>query len=195
MQRVREAMEEIGRQILEASQVLDRKQVSSFVRALLRARRVFVVGAGRSGLVAKTFAMRLMHLGLNTHVVGETVTPALRKGDMLVAVSGSGETTLTVTAAKVAKRIGAKIAAITSYHKSKLARLADLVVVIPGRRRTESTSDYVRRELSGEYASLAPLGTIFEITTMVFLDGVVASLMHELGEKEEDLRARHAILE
>lgn len=195
MRRVQEAMEEIGKQILDASQVLDRKQVGSFIKALLRARRVFVVGAGRSGLVAKTFAMRLMHLGLDTHVVGETVTPALRRGDMLVAVSGSGETTLTVTAAKVAKKIGAKIAAITSYPRSKLARLADLVVVIPGRRRTESTSDYVRRELSGEYASFAPLGTVFEITTMVFLDGVVVDLMHELGEREEDLRARHATLE
>ena len=85
-------MKEIGQHVLDASGALNSKQVNSFIEALLSAKRVFVIGAGRSGLVAKAFAMRLMHLGLDIHVVGETITPALREGDILVVVSGSGET-------------------------------------------------------------------------------------------------------
>jgi 6-phospho 3-hexuloisomerase len=188
-------MREVAEGVLDVLGELDDKQVDSFIRALLNAKRVFVIGAGRSGLVAKAFAMRLMHLGMDTHVVGETITPALREGDVLVAVSGSGETNLIVSAAEIAKKIGAKIAAVTSYPKSSLAKLADHVVILPGRKRTESTTDFVHRELTGEYASLAPLGTMFEITALVFFDGIVASLMTSLGKREEDLRARHATLE
>jgi len=195
MRDVQHSMREVAEHVLDASGVLNGKQVDSFIRALLDAKRVFVIGAGRSGLVAKAFAMRLMHLGLDIHVVGETITPALREGDILVVVSGSGETSLTVSAAEVAKKIGAKIAAVTSYPRSGLARVADHVVVLPGRAKTESTTDFVHRELTGEYASLAPLGTMFEITALVFFDGVVASLMTSLGKREEDLRARHATLE
>lgn len=195
MRDVRRAMREVAEGVLDVLGELDDKQVDSFIRALLNAKRVFVIGAGRSGLVAKAFAMRLMHLGMDTHVVGETITPALREGDVLVAVSGSGETNLIVSAAEIAKKIGAKIAAVTSYPKSSLAKLADHVVILPGRKRTESTTDFVHRELTGEYASLAPLGTMFEITALVFFDGIVASLMTSLGKREEDLRARHATLE
>ena len=195
MRDVKQAMREIGQHVLNASGILNSKQVDSFIGALLSAKRVFVIGAGRSGLVAKAFAMRLMHLGLDIHVVGETITPALREGDILVVVSGSGETGLPVSAAKVAKKIGAKILAVTTYPKSSLASIADIVVILPGRAKTESTTDFVHRELTGEYASLAPLGTMFEITAIVFLDGVVASLMAALGKKEEDLKARHATVE
>ncbi|MDI6819801.1 MAG: 6-phospho-3-hexuloisomerase [Candidatus Hodarchaeaceae archaeon] len=195
MREIQRAMREIAEQMTDVSKALDGKQVKDFVQALLRAKRVFVIGAGRSGLVAKAFAMRMMHLGLDTYVVGETITPALRSGDMLVAVSGSGETSLTVGAAEIAKKIGARIAAVTSYPNSSLAKIADYLVILPGRMKTESTTDFVHRELKGEYASLAPLGTIFEITALVFFDGVIASLMTALGKKEEDLRARHATIE
>jgi 6-phospho 3-hexuloisomerase len=188
-------MREMADQILKVSNVLDDRQVDDFIQALLKAKRVFVIGAGRSGLVAKAFAMRLMHLGMDTYVIGETITPALREGDLFIAVSGSGETNLTVRAAEIAKKIGAKIAAITSYPNSSLGKIADYMVILPGRVKTESTTDFVHRELAGEYASLAPLGTMFEITALVFLDGVIASLMTRLGKREEDLRARHATIE
>jgi len=194
MREIRRAMEEIIQHLLLTSKKLNRSQVESFIKVLLSARRVFVVGAGRSGLVVKAFAMRLMHLDLDVYVVGETITPAIRVGDVLVAVSGSGETDLVVQAAKIAKKVGTKIVAITSYANSSLAKLADLVVIIPGRKKVAKTSTYMRRELAGEYASLAPLGTLFEITSLVFLDSIIASLMIKLGRKEDELRARHATI-
>ncbi|KUO40378.1 MAG: 6-phospho 3-hexuloisomerase [Hadesarchaea archaeon DG-33-1] len=195
MREIQHAMREIAEQVLDVSGALDKKQVGSFIQSLLDAKRIFVIGAGRSGLVARAFAMRMMHLGIDTHVVGETTTPSLRGDDLFVAVSGSGETSLTASAAKVAKKIGAKIVAVTSYPKSSLAKISDHVVILPGRTKTESTPDFLRRELLGEHPSFAPLGTTFEVAALVFFDGVIASLMAILGKNEEDLRARHATIE
>jgi 3-hexulose-6-phosphate synthase/6-phospho-3-hexuloisomerase len=174
---------------------LKKREVDRFIEILIGARRVFVAGAGRSGLVAKAFATRLMHLDFEVYIVGETITPALRPGDILIALSGSGETDLIVESARIAKKIGAKIIAITSYSNSSLGRLADLVVTVPGRTKVARTTRFMRRELAGEHASLAPLGTLFEIGAMVFLDAVIATLMKRLGKKEEDLKAKHATIE
>jgi len=195
MRETRRAMDEILDHLRGASKKLSGAQVNSFIKTLLGARRVFVVGAGRSGLVVRAFAMRLMHLDFDVYVVGETITPSLRVGDLLVAVSGSGETDLIVQAAKIAKKVGAKIIAITSYTKSNLAKLADLIVIIPGRKKVARTPTFMGRELAGEYASLTPLGTLFEVAALVFLDGAIASLMVKLGRKEEELKARHATIE
>jgi 3-hexulose-6-phosphate synthase/6-phospho-3-hexuloisomerase len=195
MRETRRALYEIVAHLRGTSKKLRKKQVDGFIKTLLSAERVFVIGAGRSGLVVKAFAMRLMHLGIDVYVVGETITPSLRGDDLLIALSGSGETDLIVEAAKIAKKVGTKIVAITSYSKSSLAKLADHIVILPGRIKVARTSRFMKRELAGEYASLAPLGTLFEVTALAFLDGVIASLMVKLGRKEEELRARHATIE
>ncbi len=195
MRETRRALHEILAHLQGSSKKLRSKQVNGFINALLGAKRVFVVGAGRSGLIARAFAMRLMHLGIDVHVIGETITPAPRDEDLLVALSGSGETSFAVSAAKIAKRVGTKIVVITSYPRSTLAKLADHIVTLPGRTKIASIKSYLDRQIVGEYESLAPLGTLFEITALVFLDSVVAGLMAKLGRKEEELRARHATIE
>lgn len=188
-------MAEIFSHLQKTQEELERDQVEAFLQSLIQAKRVFVLGAGRSGLVGKAFAMRLMHLGINVYVVGETITPAIRSEDAVVAISGSGETDLVVGAASIAKKAGAKIAVVTSFPDSRLGRMGDVVIVLPGRAKTETISEYVERELAGEHASLAPLGTLFEISCMVFLDGVISALMSKLNKKEEDLKERHANVE
>jgi len=195
MEEISKAMAEIIVHLQKTQEELNRDQVEAFVQSLMNAKRVFVLGAGRSGLVARAFAMRLMHLGMDVYVVGETITPAIRDGDVVVAVSGSGETDLVVGAASIAKKVGAKIVVVTSFPDSRLGKMADVVVVLPGRTRTETISEYVERELAGEHASLAPLGTLFEISASVFLDGVIAALMNKLNKKEKDLKERHANVE
>lgn len=170
-------------------------EIERFCAEILKAKRIFVVGAGRSGLVIKAFAMRLMHLDLDVYVIGETITPALRPGDLVVALSGSGETDLIVESARIANKVGAKIVALTSYPASRLGELSDIVVEIPGRTKIARRKIYTSRELSGEYAPLTPLGTLFEVGSMVFLDGIVATLMKRLGRNEEEMKAKHAIIE
>ncbi len=171
------------------------KLVSMLIEAYRRGSKVFVVGVGRSGLVGKAFAMRLVHLGFRAYVLGETITPSVEPGDIVVAISGSGTTTVTVTAADAAKKVGAYVVAITSYKDSPLARIADLVVFIPGRTKTTRINDYFARQILGIHEPLSPLGTLFEITTLIFLDALIAELMKRLGKTEEDLRKVHANVE
>lgn len=145
-----------------------------------KSRSIFVVGIGRSGLVARAFAMRLMHLGYSTFVFGETITPRIGKGDLLLAISGSGETGYVVAIAKKAKELGAKVVAITSSQNSTLARLSDLTVLI-------------KSKFGKEIANIAPLGTVFELTSMLFFDSLIAEIMERKKLREEDLAKRHSI--
>lgn len=177
------------------SEELNEREVNELVKTILNSDRVFVAGAGRSGLIAKAFAMRLMHLNFKVHVIGETITPRLREGDLFLGVSGSGETTRVVSAARAATEIGAKLVVITSYPDSTLGELSEFVVEIPGRVETAEKKSYTGRQITGEYESLTPLGTLFEVTALTFLDGVIASLMKELGKEEEDLSKQHASVE
>ncbi|MEM2026113.1 MAG: 6-phospho-3-hexuloisomerase [Desulfurococcaceae archaeon] len=171
------------------------EMLSSLLEAQSERKRIFVVGAGRSGLVVKAFAMRLMHMGFDVYVIGETIMPPMKPGDILIAVSGSGRTRTVITVAEVAKSINAKVVAITSYADSPLAKLADITLRIPGRTKLAVEEDYIVRQVRGVHEPLAPLGTLFEITTMIFLDGIVAELMHKLNITEEDLRERHSNIE
>lgn len=192
---VKSAMKRIAEHIHKTVDELDDKEVDRMVKEIIKADEVFVVGAGRSGLVAKAFAMRLVQLGLDAHVVGETTTPAITKKDLLIGVSGSGRTKQVVNVAKVAKEIGVKVLAITSYPKEAMGRLSDHVVKIPGRTKVDIEKSYTVSQLKGEFASLTPLGTLFEDTVMIFFDGVIARLMVELGKGEKYMKKKHASLE
>ena len=140
--------------------------------------------------------MRLMHLGLSSYVVGETISPAINAGDCILAISGSGETNTIVTAAKISKKRGAKVLALTSYPESSLGQLADGIIHVKGRTKVEvDDENYLKRQIKGNYTSLTPLGTAFELTSLVFLDGLVSELMETMGKTEQDLKNRHTVLE
>lgn len=191
-------MTEIAEFVTRAIDSIKDHEVEKMINTLIDAyggHKILVMGAGRSGLVGKAFAMRLLHLGFQVYVLGETIVPRISEGDVVIAISGSGRTKLIVTAAEAAKQVGAKIIAITSYPDSPLGRLADVVVVVPGRTKIATEEDYFTRQILGIHEPLAPLGTLFEDTTMIFLDGVVVGLMKKLGKTEEDLRNAHANIE
>ncbi len=180
-------LDKVIEHIQDVKKNVDSKKIYEFVSALENARSIFVMGAGRSGFVAKAFAMRLMHLGYNVYVVGETVTPRIKPEDLLIAISGSGETISVVNISRKAKEeIGSKLVAVTQRPNSTLAKMSDIVIVLKGK-----TKDDRNHELS----KLAPLGTLFELTALIFLDGLVAELMNMKELTEEDLAERHAVLE
>ncbi|MCC6043993.1 MAG: 6-phospho-3-hexuloisomerase [Desulfurococcaceae archaeon] len=192
-------MREISLYILKASESMDLEQVDGLINILLKAyndkRKILVMGAGRSGLVGRAFAMRLLHLGFHSYVLGDIIVPSISKGDVAIAISGSGRTQLILTAAEAAKKVGATVVAVTSYPDSPLGMLADLVVWVPGRAKTSRVVDFFARQILGIHEPLAPLGTLFEDTAAVFLDGVIYALMKELGVNEEEMAARHANIE
>ena len=199
MKRLVEAAEELLSGISEAMRQLDFSQVDGMLEALLLARtegrKVLIVGAGRSGLVGRAFAMRLMHLGFNIYVMGETITPSVGDGDLVLVISGSGSTTLPVTVAEMAKRLGAKVLVVTSHPNSPLGRTADHLVVVSGREMVAREEEYHARQLLGEHESLAPMGTLFEDSCMVFLDSVIAELMTRLDVSDEEMKRKHAVIE
>ena len=193
---MKDSIKAILENIDSAQQFLDEESVDEFENIIMDANNIFVTGEGRCGLAAKAFAMRLMHLGLSSFVVGETISPAINADDCIIAISGSGETNTIVSAAKIAKNRGSKVLAVTSYPESTLGQLADGYLFVKGRTKKEvDDENYMKRQIHGNYTSLTPLGTAFELTTLVFLDAVVSELMEKMEQTESDLKARHTVLE
>ena len=189
-------MEEMAESIRQTTAGLDKDQTSAFFRKLLDAKRVYVAGAGRSGLIARAFAMRLLHLGFDVYVVGETVTPALQPGDTLVVFSGSGETHTMATYSRTVKDLGGIVCLITASADSTMSRLADCVVNLgdPTGYYRGDTSTFEQRQMTGQYrsasAAFAPLGTLFETLALVFSDAVISALMEAKKEGAPELRGR-----
>lgn len=190
------AINEILKNIESATEYIEESTVNEFMKIIINSKNVFVIGAGRSGLVAKAFAMRLMHLGISTFVVGETISPAIYDDDCILAISGSGETNTIVSAVKIAKKRGSKVLSLTSYPESNLGKLSDSIMFVKGRTKVDmDDEDYIKRQIDGNYTSLTPLGTAFELTSLIFLDGLISELMQKMGKTENDLKYRHTVLE
>jgi len=158
----------------------DVEDTDKFVDLIIGSRKVFIYGVGRSGLIAKAFAIRLVQMGLEVFFVGETVTPIVEEGNLVIIVSYTGETMSAIQTANIVRRVGAKVVTITANDHSKLAAASNLVIEI------HPPKDDDRKRL-------APLGTLFENATMIYLDGIVATLMDKLGQSEGAMRKRHAI--
>jgi 6-phospho-3-hexuloisomerase len=151
------------------------ESADALVAAVLAARRIFVLGVGRSGLLARMFAMRLMQLGLQAYVVGDVTTPPIAASDLLVVLSLAGQ----------AKAYGAQLLAVTAEPTSPLASLADLAVVVPaGSVKTDVTTP-----------TRLPLANALEQAMAVVLDCVGAMLAEQLAQDNVALLQRHANLE
>jgi 6-phospho-3-hexuloisomerase len=157
---------------------VDEEAVENLVAGILSSDLIFLAGMGRSGLVTRPFAMRLMQLGLQAYIVGDATTPAIGKGDLLIAVSGSGETRVTHHIASAAKSFGARVFLLTGQAESGIGRISDLVIVLP---------DAPRRVL--------PLRSAFEGAVYIFLDAVIVLIMEKTGVTCEQMMERHSNLE
>jgi 6-phospho-3-hexuloisomerase len=162
---------------------VDERDLQRLADSVMAAPRVFVTGEGRSGFMAKAFAMRLMHLGIPVHVIGETTTPAVGSGDLLVAVSGSGTTAGTVRAATAAVQAGAHAYAVTSDAESPLATNAENALIIPGATKG-------RR--AGEPETVQPLSSLFDQVTHVTLDVVCLIVARRHGVDNAVAAKAHA---
>ena len=175
---VRLAGQELLDRIAETMRPVNWADFLELADMLPRAQRTYVTGAGRSGLVARSFGMRLMHAGLPAFVPGETVTPAAGPGDLLVAISCTGETGYTEYLVKRARELGAKVVVLTAEADSALARVADKVVIIPAH---------------DEHIVLR--AAVFEHAASLCLDAVFNVLSERLKLDLEEFRRRHANLE
>ena len=162
------------------------KEIEDFINLILRNDKVFVIGVGRVMLMLQAFAKRLKHLGLDSYVVGETTTPGIKKGDLLVTASGSGETLTTVNIARLAKKHQAKVALITSSSRSTLKELADASLRIPCPTKLH---------LPGEIPSKQPMTNLFEQCLLIFGDCISMMIQKKLNISGEKMWKTHANLE
>jgi len=159
--------------------LINEEKVREFIEIIKGAKRIFVLGQGRSGLIAKCFAMRLMHLGFSVYVVGETISPGIKKGDLLIVCSSSGKKHLAREFAELAKEKEAIVCALTSQKTSPLGRIADLVIQIPAEKLNTKQ----------------PLGSLFEQSLFLYLEGVILYLIKEMEITEGEMKNKHANLE
>ena len=173
----------IQKKIEDILEKVSQEDIDNVKDLFFKSDRIFVYGAGRSGLVAKAFAIRLVHLGFQTFVIGETITAPVRKGDLVIIISGSGETIPAVMTAEIAHNLGANVVSITAKKKSEIAKFANVTLFISASCDEEDRKRY------------APLGTLFEASVWILLDGLNAYLLDSKNETEEIMRSRHATLE
>lgn len=170
-------------EVSDALAQVDPTEVQALADEVLRAGRVYVTGAGRSGLMIRALANRLMHLGLAVSVVGEVTAPHTSHGDLLIVGSGSGETASLVNQAALAKSEGLRLALVTTNPLSTIAGLADACVVIPARAK------------GADGGSAQPMASTFEQSCLVLYDALVMELMERTGQDAGELSARHANIE
>lgn len=167
--------------LTEILEQIDEEAPARMAGELLKARRVYITGAGSSASIGNIFARRLAHFGMNVYYTDQAAFPPLSRGDVLVVFSGSGETLTTTQFARAAKELKTRVLSITSYPDSSLGKLSDAVVVVRGRESIPEDKDFFSRQLLGEYEPLTPSGIIFEIAALIFLEGVVSLLAEKRG--------------
>ncbi|WNY24846.1 6-phospho-3-hexuloisomerase [Methanolapillus millepedarum] len=186
------SMENITAQIQSVIGDINRPDVCAMLEEIAETKksggRIFVVGAGRSGLMGKAFAMRLMHMGFDAFVIGETITPSVKEDDVVIAISGSGGTASVLHVANKAKSLNAGVIGITSKSGSDLGKISNVNVILPSKSR----ADAIEPKAGAVNQKSGPMGTSFEILTLIFLDSVVVELIEITKASEEEMRKRHA---
>lgn len=154
--------------------------IEELIDLIMKKEKIFIYGSGRSGLIGQLFAVRLVQMGFNVYFVGDMTTPIIGKNDLTILISNTGHTVSVVQTADIAGRIGSHVVCITSSPSSKLAHVSNskIVLRIPKDDRSQS---------------IAPLGTVFEDSVLLFFDSLVPEIMKKMNVTEDDMRKRHAI--
>lgn len=171
----------IHEEIRSALEALSLNQIVALENAILQARRIYVAGQGRSGLIGRGFAQRLMHIGCESYAVGDIIAPAVGVGDLLVAISASGATETTLHQACKARAAGAFVLAVVQARGGQLDSGADSLLLIP----TGPPSG----------PSVQHSTTLFCQVVQITFDVVCAMVQRELRQSDEQLIARHSNLE
>ncbi|MET1028703.1 MAG: SIS domain-containing protein [Dongiaceae bacterium] len=166
---------------------VDEKAVTAFVDAIAEARRVALYGVGREGLMMKAFAMRLFHLGLDAHVVGDMTVPHLGQSDLLIVSAGPGDFSTVSGLIGVAKRDGARTACVTAQPQGRAPRSCDLVLHLPAQTMAD--------DQGAQSLSILPMGSLYEGVEYVLFELLVLRLRDRLGRSADAMRANHTNLE
>lgn len=184
---MKEIIHSIANEVTCVLEQIDPEETTQFSIEVQHANRIFVTGTGRSGLIGKVFAMRLMHSGYHVYVVGETITPSIAAGDLLIIISGSGTTGSLIQYAEQAKMAGSKLALVTTNVESPICELSDCMIRVPAA---------TKKRLKTETDTIQPLGNQFDQSAHLLLDAVIVYLLQQLKKVDNKvLNQNHANLE
>ena len=175
--------------IVSAEEFLDADSIDRFENIIIESKNVFVTGAGRSGLAAKAFAMRLMHLGYYVYVVGETITPWINDGDIIITVSKSGKSNSITEIIGDSELDNVKFLSICGSEDCDLAGISDAKIIIES-----LPQNCIELEGDLDPLELILMGCAFEISAFIILDALVCELMQNLNLREKDLKDYHDVL-
>jgi len=185
--KINSVINKIEKELKKSLKNINDKKTNNFIDLILKSKKTFVAGQGRSGLISESFAMRLMQIGQKTYSVWDSTTPAISKDDLLIVISGSGKTKMITVIIEEAKKNKAKIVLITAKktpkEKAQIKNI-DLFIEIDAKTKKEYNN-----------SSIEPLGTLFEQASLIYLDAIVIILMKKLKIEEKDLGKKHANLE
>lgn len=179
-------IKKILREIDVVLSTVKEEEVRLLIEEILKAKKIIVIGAGRIGMMARGFAMRLGHLGLQSYTTADATIPAIGKEDLLIVCSGSGETQAVYDLVLIGKKHGVRICAITAKPQSKIGKIADIIINLKSPTKTDKNP---------KIKSIQPMTTLNEQCLMIFFDSLVLELMQKLGETEETMWQRHSNLE
>ena len=175
------------REIKETFDEIDQTNITYFLKQIIDAKRIFIAGVGRTGLVMRCFAMRLMHLGIEVQIIGDITTTAVGKNDLLIIGSGSGETTSLISIARKAHDLDVDILLITINPDSSIGDLAKGCLKIPAPSPKLSQKH--------EKSSIQPMGSLFEQTLLLTLECIAGMIMQEKKLDSDSMFVKHANLE
>ena len=178
---------EIISEIEKSIKKIDDASFPRLIELILSNKRIFVTGAGRTGLVMRSFAMRLMHLGFRVYLIGDITTPSIDENDILMIGSGSGNTSSLVNISEKAKEIGVSTILFTIDPSSVIGRLASIKICIPAPSPKLGNKK--------DYHSLQPMGSLFEQSLMIVLDTIICMLMTRNEVDSKTMFKNHANLE
>lgn len=165
---------------------MEQKYVELICGELLKARRIAFYGVGREGLMMKAFCMRMMHLGLDVHMVGDMTTPPVGAGDLLFVSAGPGNFSTVSALMNVAKKAHTRIMVITAQPGGKAPQKADAVIYLPAQTMANDLNNPT---------SLLPMGSLYEISQLIFFDLISIIIREKIGQSPEQMRSRHTNLE
>jgi 6-phospho-3-hexuloisomerase len=173
------------KEISHSIERLDISQIEKFIQEIQSVKRIFCIGAGRSGIMIQAFCMRLNHLGLQAFMLGTVSCPPAEPGDLVVAATGSGETAGIIAILKKAKMLGARTTVLTTSNNVSIEAYADTIIQICAPKGLVNDGK----------CSCQPMRALFEQVSFITYEVLIALLKKRSGISEQDMAGRHANLE
>lgn len=165
---------------------IDPEEIERICQVIAASGRIGAYGVGREGLMMKSLAMRLFHLGLDAHVIGDMTMPPLAGGDLLLISAGPGYFSTVEALRDTASKAGAKTLCFTSQVNGGVPEKCDFVLEVPAQTMASD---------QGKSKSILPMGSLYEGAQFVLFEIIILRVREIIDISFEDMRMHHTNME